>query len=62
MGEVGETKGVIPPERVHYLNEIAETVRDYHSGRDEVAEKVRLVQHLQTAQAHASSKGSRCRC
>lgn len=58
MGEVGETKGVIPPERVHYLNEIAETVRDYHSSRDEVAEKVRLVQHLQTAQAHASNKGS----
>ena len=30
MGVIGERKGVIPPERVHYLSEIASIVREYH--------------------------------
>ena len=54
----GERKGVIPPERIHYLSEISATVRDYHAANDEVAQKLRLVQHLETAAAHASERGS----
>ena len=30
MEIVGERKGVIPPERVHYLSDIAATIRTYH--------------------------------
>ena len=54
---MGERKGVIPPERVHYLSEIASTVRDYHQANTEVAEKLRLCQHLETAAANADERG-----
>ena len=50
---MGERKGVIPPERIHYLSEIAATVQDYHAANTEVAEKLRLCQHLETAAGHA---------
>ena len=54
---MGERKGVIPAERVHYLSEIAATVRDYHAANTEVAEKLRLCQHLETAAANAEERG-----
>ena len=55
LGTIGERKGVIPPERVHYLSEIASTIRDYHSSSGEVAAKLRLVQHLETASREVPS-------
>ena len=54
---MGERKGVIPPERIHYLSEIAAQVRDYHAANTEVAEKLRLCQHLETAAANAEARG-----
>ena len=54
----GERKGVIPPERIHYLSEIAATARTYHAANDEVAQRLRLVQHLETAAAHAAERGA----
>ena len=54
----GERKGVIPPERIHYLSEIAATARTYHAANDEVAQRLRLVQHLETAAAHAAKRGA----
>ena len=56
--DTGEGKGVIPPERIHYLSEISATVRDYHVANEEVAQRLRLVQHLETAAAHAAKRGS----
>jgi methylmalonyl-CoA mutase len=55
---MGERKGVIPAERVHYLSEIAATVRDYHAVNAEVAQTLRLCQHLETAAAHAEERGA----
>ncbi|MCS5536719.1 MAG: methylmalonyl-CoA mutase family protein, partial [Candidatus Poseidoniaceae archaeon] len=49
IGLIGERKGVIPPERVHYLSEIASCVREYHSTNVKMAAKLRLLQHLETA-------------
>ncbi|RJU88549.1 MAG: hypothetical protein DWC02_01310, partial [Candidatus Poseidoniales archaeon] len=49
IGVIGERKGVIPPERVHYLSEISSVVRDYHAQNGSVAEKLRTMQHLETA-------------
>jgi methylmalonyl-CoA mutase len=40
---------VIPPERVRYLSEIAETVRKYHADTESEATKARVRQHLRTA-------------
>ena len=57
--EMGERKGVIPAERVHYLSEIAATVRDYHHANDEISQKLRLCQHLETAANNASERGSK---
>jgi methylmalonyl-CoA mutase len=37
---------VIPPEKVRYLSEIAESVRNYHKQTEEQAEAVRRVWHL----------------
>ena len=54
----GERKGVIPPERIHYLSEIAATARTYHAANDEVAQRLRLVQHLETAATHAAERGA----
>jgi len=55
IGNIGERKGVIPPERVHYLSEIAATVREYHQTNSEMAAKLRLVQHLETAKSEVPS-------
>ena len=55
IGNIGERKGVIPPERVHYLSEIASTVREYHAANSEMSEKLRLVQHLETAKVELPS-------
>ncbi|HIL66101.1 MAG: methylmalonyl-CoA mutase, partial [Methanobacteriota archaeon] len=55
MGIIGEAKGVIPPERVNYLAEISACIRSYHQANDEMAQKLRLVQHLQTAAAQVPS-------
>jgi len=38
---------VVPPQRVRYLSEIAETVRGYHTQTAELAEQVRRVQRLE---------------
>ncbi|MBC3193148.1 cobalamin B12-binding domain-containing protein [Pseudonocardia sp. C8] len=40
---------VIPPERVRYLAEIAETVRGYHADTEQHAQAARTAQHLRTA-------------
>ena len=55
MEILGERKGVIPPERVHYLSDISATIRDYHEANSEVAQKLRLCQHLETAKEHVPS-------
>lgn len=49
LGEVGVRKGVIPPERVHYLAEIASCVRTYHSNHEDIAQKLRRIQHLESS-------------
>ena len=49
LGEVGVRKGVIPPERVHYLAEIASCVRAYHSNHEDIAQKLRRIQHLESS-------------
>ena len=56
--EARRGSGVIPPERVHYLSEIASTVRDHHAAQDDVAERLRLVQHLRTAAAQARERNA----
>lgn len=48
--------GVIPPERVHYLSEIAAGVRDHHAAQYDVGERLRLVQHLRSAAEQARSR------
>jgi methylmalonyl-CoA mutase len=55
MEILGERKGVIPPERVHYLSDISATIRDYHQANSDVAQKLRLCQHLETAKEHVPS-------
>ena len=52
---VGERKGVIPPERVHYLSDIAATIRTYHEENTAIAQKLRLCQHLESAKEHVPS-------
>jgi methylmalonyl-CoA mutase len=44
-----EYAAVIPPQRVRYLSEIAETVRGYHADTAEHVDAARRRQHLQTA-------------
>ncbi|MEU7816607.1 fused isobutyryl-CoA mutase/GTPase IcmF [Pseudonocardia sp. NPDC049154] len=44
-----EYAAVIPPERVRYLAEIAETVRGYHEDTESEATNARVRQHLRTA-------------
>ena len=56
--EARRGSGVIPPERVHYLSEIAGTVRDHHAAQDDVAERLRVVQHLRTAAAQARERNA----
>ena len=50
--------GVIPPERVHYLNDIAATVRDHHAMQQEVAARLRLVQQLRAVAEQAKERGA----
>ena len=59
MDEMGQRKGVIPAERIHYLSEIAATVRDYHHANEETAQQLRLCQHLETAANHAQERGAK---
>ena len=40
---------ILPPDRVRYLSEIASTVRDFHAETEELADKARTAQHLETA-------------
>ena len=42
---------VVPPRRIHYLGEIAQTVRDYKSWTDSQASKADHLQHLMAAAA-----------
>ena len=49
IGQVGVRKGVIPPERVHYLAEIASCLRAYHANHEDVAQKLRRIQHLESS-------------
>ena len=58
LGVIGDRKGVIPPERVHYLSEIAAAIREYHAKNSEIAQKLRLVQHLETAAKEVPSTAS----
>ncbi|MDA8724890.1 methylmalonyl-CoA mutase family protein [Candidatus Poseidoniales archaeon] len=58
IDEMGARKGVIPPERISYLSEIAATVRTYHADNEAIAQQLRLCQHLETAAAHASERGA----
>ena len=61
MDEMGARKGVIPPERISYLSEIAATVRDYHAENEDMAEQLRLCQHFETAAKHAKTEVQECR-
>ena len=55
MELVGERKGVIPPERVHYLSDIAAPIRPSHEENTTIAQKLRLCQHLESAKQHVPS-------
>ncbi|GAA4546208.1 fused isobutyryl-CoA mutase/GTPase IcmF [Pseudonocardia xishanensis] len=52
-----EYAAVIPPERVRYLAEIAETVRGYHAETVSEATKARVRQHLRTARELVGDAG-----
>ena len=45
---------LVPPQRAHYLSEIAQAVRGYHRVTGEQAALARRLQHLQTAQDELS--------
>ncbi|WP_446665985.1 fused isobutyryl-CoA mutase/GTPase IcmF [Flexivirga sp. B27] len=47
---------VVPPQRVRYLAEIAETVRGYHADTERYAAAARRVQHLTTARDALADK------
>ncbi len=46
IGTMGERKGVISPERVNYLSEIAQCVREYQSQSESTAEDLRHHQQM----------------
>ncbi|MGW5417466.1 fused isobutyryl-CoA mutase/GTPase IcmF [Actinomadura geliboluensis] len=48
---------VIPPGRVRYLSDIAETVRDYHAATERQAAAVRRVQRLDEVRAELTDAG-----
>mgnify|MGYP006177083591 CR=1 FL=1 len=56
IAQIGIAKGVIPPERVSYLSEIASCLRQYHAYNEETAQRLRLKQHLTEAAAHARGR------
>ncbi|MFE2218028.1 methylmalonyl-CoA mutase family protein, partial [Streptomyces canus] len=49
---------VVPPERVRYLAEITDTVRDYHADTERLAEAARRVQRLELVGAELADAGS----
>jgi len=49
---------VVPPARVRYLSEIAETIRTYHHETDQQSAIARRAQHLRTAAAMLTAEGS----
>jgi methylmalonyl-CoA mutase len=53
-----EYAAVIPPQKVRYLAEIAETVRGYHADTEAQVGKARLRQHLRTARAALEAAGA----
>jgi methylmalonyl-CoA mutase len=53
-----EHASVIPPQRVRYLAEIAETVRGYHAQTDELVAAARARQHLRSAAAALDAAGA----
>lgn len=48
---------VVPVDRVRYLAEITETVRDYHADTERLAEAARRVQRLETVQGELAAAG-----
>ncbi|HXV94040.1 MAG TPA: fused isobutyryl-CoA mutase/GTPase IcmF [Pseudonocardia sp.] len=48
---------IIPPQKVRYLSEIAETVRGYHAGTRRLVDAARRRQHLRTAAAAVDEAG-----
>jgi methylmalonyl-CoA mutase len=46
---------IIPPERVRYLSEIADTIRAYHKETDEQAQAIRKIWHLKETAATLSA-------
>ena len=59
LGDEGfpTARHIIPPERVHYLAEVAASVRDYHLRTQEQVEKARLAQQLAESANHLESRG-----
>ena len=55
-GGLSPRRASIPPERSNYLAEIAATVRGYHSGTREMAEKVRQVRQLEASATHLEAR------
>lgn len=49
---------VVPPARVRYLAEIAETVHRYHQQTEQDAERARLVQQLRASREALAARGS----
>ena len=49
---------VVPPARVRYLSEIAESIRSYHRETDDQAEIARRAQHLATAARMLTAEGA----
>jgi isobutyryl-CoA mutase len=56
IAQIGIARGVIPPERVAYLSEIASCLRQYHAYNEDTAQRLRLKQHLTEAAAHARGR------
>ncbi len=53
----GERHPIIPPERIRYLSEIADTVRDYHKRIEKNAEIASKLQRLRAAKEELESGG-----
>jgi isobutyryl-CoA mutase len=53
-----EHAATIPPQRVRYLADIAETVRGYHSATEQQVAEARQRQHLRTAAAAVAEAGT----
>tara|TARA_B100000683_G_scaffold164694_1_gene158597 strand:- start:2447 stop:5758 length:3312 start_codon:yes stop_codon:yes gene_type:complete len=53
-----QKKGVIPPERVHYLAEIASSIRDYHQENNRIAERLRALQSMRITRDEVPETGN----